>query len=183
MYGPGGPPMLSIAQYPSKRKRELGGHSFPSISRSRTCSRSSHFRSYSRVISSVGCIRSGTITVTQPAARPARIPLKLSSSTRQSSGASRSFCAASRKVSGAGLLCATSVPETTSWKYRAVPVVCRFISIILRGLELATMRGIPRSSSAVSSSLSPFLQGTPSAKRVSASCQTLASSFFGSPGM
>lgn len=29
MYGPGGPPTLSIAQYPSKRKRELGGHSFP----------------------------------------------------------------------------------------------------------------------------------------------------------
>ena len=36
---------------------------------------------YKALISSVGCMRSGTITVTQPAARPARTPLKLSSST------------------------------------------------------------------------------------------------------
>ena len=45
------------------------------------------------------------------------------------------------------------------------------------------MRGRPMSSSAASSSFRPFLQGTPRAKRSSASCQILSSTFCGSPGM
>ena len=39
------------------------------------------------------------------------------------------------------------------------------------------------SSNAASSSFRPFLQGTPRAKRSSASCQILSSTFCGSPGM
>ena len=91
--------------------------------------------------------------------------------------------AASKKISGAGLLCCTSAPHTTSWKYRAVPVVCKFCSIIARGLELATMRGMPRSSSRASSSCRPGLQGTPWANRAWPICQTLSSIFCAStPG-
>ena len=57
-------------------------YSLPSSSSSRTSKRSLQRRVYSCSISGVGCAMSGTITVTAPAAWPARMPLKLSSSTR-----------------------------------------------------------------------------------------------------
>ena len=88
--------------------------------------------------------------------------------------------AASKKMSGAGLLCSTSAPQTTWAKYRPAPVVERFCKIIDRGLELATIRGIPRSSSTSSSSNSPGLQGTPLANSSSASRQAVCSIFWGS---
>ena len=195
MYGPIGPPKPSIQQT-AENAAKIGcqkafphggrriNYSFPSISKSLTSSRSSHFLSYSCAISSVGCIRSGTITVTQPAARPRATPVKAVLQHQAVMRVKCSFFAATKKVSGAGLLWATSVPETTSWKYRAVPVVCKFhldhipraraghnarqAHVLQRGQQLPSV---------------PFLQGTPRAKHSSASCQILSSTFCGSPGM
>jgi len=57
------------------------GVSPPVRIRSRTSFRSLQQASHRERISSVGCCRSGTMTVTAPEACPARTPLKLSSST------------------------------------------------------------------------------------------------------
>jgi transposase len=66
-------------------------------------SRSPTTKVHSAWISSVGAIRSGTMTVIMPAAAADRTPLCESSSARQSAGATPSRSAALRKGSGAGL--------------------------------------------------------------------------------
>ena len=85
MYGP----RAADTQYSAKKAalqdaaRIFLCYSCPASNRSRTSYRSWQQRVYNARISSSGWARSGTITVTAPAAWPARTPLKLSSSTRQ----------------------------------------------------------------------------------------------------
>ena len=70
---------------------------------------------YGRIVSE-GSIMSGTMTVMQPAACPARTPFSLSSNTKQSSALHPIRSAAHRKISGAGFPHSTSVPLTTASK-------------------------------------------------------------------
>lgn len=104
---------------------------------------------------------SGTITERKPPAEAARMPLGLSSSTREFAGAAWRRQAASKNTSGAGFDGKPSSPAITAEKYASTPPLRRCASTSVLGDADATAQGTPLSESSASSSSRPGFLGAP----------------------
>ena len=194
MYGPIGPPKPSIQQTAGKRKQKIGCQRlFPTGKAYKLqLSLDQQVSDFQQILTlSVIQLRDLLRRLHQirhhhghaAAARPARTPLKLSSSTRQSCGSRCSFFAATKRCRVRA--CCGRPPYRRQHRGNTAP--CRWSANSSRsysaGSSWPQCAAGPCPPVRPAAPSDPFCRVRPGQKRSSASCQILSSTFCGSPGM